>query len=105
MLPYTIVNLKACPPAPPSVVAAGTRRTLRGTIAKIPKSFVFSRDKFPSMLHHLQQNLGNIMLPYTAVNLKVCPPPPPPSVVAVGTQRTRGGCSTKCSSGKHFSIM
>jgi hypothetical protein len=47
------------------------------TDAKIPKSFIFSRDKIPSMLRHLQQNLKNIILPYKALNLKVCPPAPP----------------------------
>jgi hypothetical protein len=46
--------------------------------ARIPKSFIFSRDKIPSMLHHVQQNLNNIMAPYTALNLKVCPLAPPP---------------------------
>jgi ribosome biogenesis protein SSF1/2 len=48
------------------------------TDAKIFKSFVFSRNKIPSTLRHLQQKLDNIMLAYTALNLKVCPPAPPP---------------------------
>jgi len=45
------------------------------TGAKIPKSFVFSRGKLPSTLRHLQQDLRKVMLPYTALNLKVHPYP------------------------------
>jgi hypothetical protein len=41
------------------------------TGAKIPKSFVFSRGKVPSTLRHLQLDLRKVMLPYTALNLKV----------------------------------
>uniref|UniRef100_A0A0E0KDK7 Brix domain-containing protein n=1 Tax=Oryza punctata TaxID=4537 RepID=A0A0E0KDK7_ORYPU len=41
------------------------------TGVKIPKSFVFSRGKLPSTLRHLQQDLRKVMLPYTALNLKV----------------------------------
>lgn len=43
------------------------------TGAKIPKSFVFARGKLPSTLRHLQQDLRKVMLPYTALNLKVLP--------------------------------
>lgn len=38
---------------------------------KIPKSFVFSRGKLPPPLKHLQADLRKLMLPHTALNLKV----------------------------------
>lgn len=38
---------------------------------KIPKSFVFSRGKLPSLLKQLQMDLRKLMLPYTALNLRV----------------------------------
>lgn len=38
---------------------------------KIPKSFVFSRGKLPSSLRHLEMDLRKLMLPYTALKLKV----------------------------------
>ena len=38
---------------------------------KIPKSFVFSRGKLPGSLRQLQMDLRKLMLPYTALNLKV----------------------------------
>lgn len=38
---------------------------------KIPKSFVFSRGKLPASLKQLQMDLRKLMLPYTALNLKV----------------------------------
>ena len=38
---------------------------------KIPKSFVFSRGKLPGPLRQLQMDLRKLMLPYTALNLKV----------------------------------
>lgn len=38
---------------------------------KIPKSFVFSRGKLPGPLKQLQMDLRKLMLPYTALNLKV----------------------------------
>lgn len=37
---------------------------------KIPKSFVFSRGKLPSLLKQLQMDLRKLMLPYTALNLR-----------------------------------
>jgi ribosome biogenesis protein SSF1/2 len=43
---------------------------------RIPKSFVFSRGKLPSTLRHLQQDLRKLMLPYTALKLKVPIPDP-----------------------------
>jgi ribosome biogenesis protein SSF1/2 len=43
---------------------------------RIPKSFVFSRGKLPSTLRHLQQDLRKLMLPYTALKLKVHIPDP-----------------------------
>lgn len=39
---------------------------------KIPKSFVFSRGKLPGPLRQLQMDLRKLMLPFTALNLKVC---------------------------------
>lgn len=38
---------------------------------KIPKSFVFSRGKLPGPLRQLQMDLRKLMLPHTALNLKV----------------------------------
>lgn len=38
---------------------------------KIPKSFVFSRGKLPGVLRQLQTDLRKLMLPYTALKLKV----------------------------------
>lgn len=38
---------------------------------KIPHSIVFSRGKLPGSLKQLQMDLRKLMLPYTAVNLKV----------------------------------
>ena len=38
---------------------------------KIPKSFVFARGKLPGPLKQLQMDLRKLMLPYTALNLKV----------------------------------
>ncbi|KAJ0717756.1 putative Brix domain-containing protein [Helianthus annuus] len=38
---------------------------------KIPRSFVFSRLKLPATLKQLQADLRKVMLPYTALNLKV----------------------------------
>lgn len=38
---------------------------------KIPKSFVFSRMKLPGSVKQLQMDLRKLMLPYTALNLKV----------------------------------
>lgn len=38
---------------------------------KIPKSFVFCRGKLPSSLRHLEMDLRKLMLPYTAMKLKV----------------------------------
>lgn len=38
---------------------------------KIPKSFVFSRGKLPSSLRQLQMDLRKLMLPFTALKLKV----------------------------------
>ena len=38
---------------------------------KIPKSFVFSRGKLPGSLKQLQTDLRKLMLPYTALKLKV----------------------------------
>jgi ribosome biogenesis protein SSF1/2 len=38
---------------------------------KIPKSFVFARGKLPGPLRQLQMDLRKLMLPYTALNLKV----------------------------------
>lgn len=38
---------------------------------KIPRSFVFSRCKLPGSLRQLQSDLRKLMLPFTALNLKV----------------------------------
>ncbi|KAF2315437.1 hypothetical protein GH714_039241 [Hevea brasiliensis] len=38
---------------------------------KIPKSFVFSRGKLPGPLKQLQMDLRKLMLPYTALNLRI----------------------------------
>lgn len=38
---------------------------------KIPKSFVFARGKLPVPLKQLQMDLRKLMLPYTALSLKV----------------------------------
>lgn len=38
---------------------------------KIPKSFVFSRGKLPAPLKQLQMDLRKLMLPYTALSLRV----------------------------------
>lgn len=38
---------------------------------KIPRSFVFSRGKLPGSLRQLQMDLRKLMLPYTALKLKV----------------------------------
>lgn len=38
---------------------------------KIPKSFVFSRMKLPGSVKQLQMDLRKLMLPYTALSLKV----------------------------------
>lgn len=38
---------------------------------KIPKSFVFSRGKLPAPLRQLQMDLRKLMLPFTALKLKV----------------------------------
>lgn len=38
---------------------------------KIPRSFVFSRVKLPGSLRQLQADLRKLMLPYTALKLKV----------------------------------
>lgn len=38
---------------------------------KIPKGFVFSRGKLPGSLRQLQMDLRKLMLPYTALKLKV----------------------------------
>ena len=38
---------------------------------KIPKSFVFSRTKLPGSVKQLQMDLRKLMLPYTALSLKV----------------------------------
>ncbi|CAN6554458.1 unnamed protein product [Malus baccata var. baccata] len=38
----------------------------------IPRSFVFSRCKLPGPLKQLQVDLRKLMLPYTALKLKVC---------------------------------
>lgn len=39
---------------------------------KIPRSFVFCRGKLPGALKQLQLDLRKLMLPHTALNLKVC---------------------------------
>lgn len=39
--------------------------------SKIPKSLVFSRGKLPGPLKQLQMDLRKLMLPYTALKLKV----------------------------------
>ena len=57
----------------PRIPAAALANVDQITGAKIPKSFVFSRGKLPSTLRHLQQDLRKVMLPYTALNLKVYP--------------------------------
>jgi ribosome biogenesis protein SSF1/2 len=59
----------------PRIPATTLRNVDQITGAKIPKSFVFSRGKLPSTLRHLQQDLRKVMLPYTALNLKVHPYP------------------------------
>ena len=51
---------------------------------RIPKSFVFSRGKLPSTLRHLQQDLRKLMLPYTALKLKVPIYSSSPSSIAAG---------------------
>ena len=38
---------------------------------KIPQSFVFSRTKLPASLRQLEMDLRKLMLPYTALKLKV----------------------------------
>lgn len=38
---------------------------------KIPRSFVFSRYRLPGPLKQLQADLRKLMLPYTALKLKV----------------------------------
>lgn len=38
---------------------------------RIPRSFVFSRGKLPGSLKQLQADLRKLMLPYTALKLKV----------------------------------
>lgn len=38
----------------------------------IPRSFVFCRGKLPGALKQLQLDLRKLMLPHTALNLKVC---------------------------------
>lgn len=38
---------------------------------KVPKSFVFSRGKLPGPLKQLELDLRKLMLPYTALKLKV----------------------------------
>lgn len=38
---------------------------------KIPKSFVFARGKLPGLLRQLQMDLRKLMLPFTALKLKV----------------------------------
>lgn len=38
---------------------------------KLPKSFVFSRGKLPGVLRQLQMDMRKLMLPYTALKLKV----------------------------------
>lgn len=38
---------------------------------KLPKSFVFCRGKLPGVLRQLQMDLRKLMLPYTALKLKV----------------------------------
>lgn len=38
---------------------------------KIPKSFVFSRGKLPALLRNLEKDLRKVMMPHTALNLRV----------------------------------
>lgn len=38
---------------------------------KLPRSFVFSRGKLPAPLRQLQMDLRKLMLPFTALNLRV----------------------------------
>lgn len=38
---------------------------------KVPKSFVFSRGKLPGPLRQLEMDLRKLMLPFTALKLKV----------------------------------
>jgi ribosome biogenesis protein SSF1/2 len=41
------------------------------TGGKIPKSFVFARGKIPAQLKQLELDIRKLMLPYTALKLKV----------------------------------
>jgi hypothetical protein len=41
------------------------------TGGKIPKSFVFAKGKIPAQLKQLELDLRKLMLPYTAIKLKV----------------------------------
>ena len=38
---------------------------------KVPKSFVFSRGKLPALLRNLEKDLRKVMMPHTALNLRV----------------------------------
>ncbi|KAK1277929.1 Peter Pan-like protein [Acorus gramineus] len=55
--------------AAPKKVAGGSVNQVTGE--KIPRSFVFSRGKIPGSLKHLQMDLRKLMLPHTALKLKI----------------------------------
>jgi hypothetical protein len=38
---------------------------------KVPKSFVFSRGKLPALLRNLEKDVWKVMMPHTALNLRV----------------------------------
>ncbi len=38
---------------------------------KVPKSFVFSRGKLPPLLRNLEKDLRKVMMPHTALKLRV----------------------------------
>lgn len=38
---------------------------------KVPKSFVLGRGKLPPLIRNLQHDLRKVMMPHTAMNLKV----------------------------------
>jgi hypothetical protein len=38
---------------------------------KVPKSFVFSRGKLPALLRNLEKDVRKVMMPHTALNLRV----------------------------------
>ncbi|KAL8457522.1 hypothetical protein ACS0TY_035402 [Phlomoides rotata] len=52
-------------------IARGQPTVYHVTGDKIPKSYVFCREKLPGVLKQLQMDLRKLMLPYTALNLKV----------------------------------